>query len=194
MAIYDTANALDRARVEKRFATLLQSGKVIEVTEFKPKRTSPQNRYLHLVLGLFAMEIGHSVEFVKQEYFKRLCKYKGVEIIEGHMMPDHVHILVSIPPKISVSSFMGYLKGKSAMMIFEYHANLKYKYGNRHFWADGYYVSTVGLNEATVRKYIQEQEKNDIAQDRLSVKEYEDPFGEDKENKKPNETKKDNDR
>jgi putative transposase len=117
-----------------------------------------------------------------------------VEIIEGHMMPDHVHILVSIPPKISVSSFMGYLKGKSAMMIFEYHANLKYKYGNRHFWADGYYVSTVGLNEATVRKYIQEQEKNDIAMDRLSVKEYEDPFGEDKENRKPNETKKDNDR
>ena len=73
MAIYDTTNALDRARVEKRFATLLQSGKVIEVTEFKPKRTSPQNRYLHLVLGLFAMEVGHSVEFVKQEYFKRLC-------------------------------------------------------------------------------------------------------------------------
>ena len=67
------------------------------------------------------------------EYFKKLCTYRGVEIIEGHMMPDHVHILVSIPPKISVSSFMGYLKGKSAMMIFEYHANLKYKYGNRHF-------------------------------------------------------------
>lgn len=73
MAIYDTANALDRARVEKRFATLLQSGKVIEVTEFKPKRTSSQNRYLHLILGLFAMEVGHSVEFVKKEYFKRLC-------------------------------------------------------------------------------------------------------------------------
>lgn len=73
MAIYDTANALDRARVEKRFATLLELGKVIEVTEFKPKRTSPQNRYLHLILGLFALEVGHSVEFVKQEYFKRLC-------------------------------------------------------------------------------------------------------------------------
>ena len=73
MAIYDTTTALDRARVEKRFATLLESGKVIEVTEFKPKRTSPQNRYLHLILGLFAMEVGHSVEFVKQEYFKRLC-------------------------------------------------------------------------------------------------------------------------
>ena len=124
------------------------------------------------------------------EYFKKLCAYKGVEIIEGHMMPDHVHILVSIPPKIAVSSFMGYLKGKSAMMIFEYHANLKYKFGNRHFWADGYYVSTVGLNEATVRKYIQEQEKDDIVKDKLSVKEYEDPFGEDKEIKKKNPNKK----
>lgn len=113
-------------------------------------------------------------------YFKELCKYKGVEIIEGHMMADRVHILVSIPPKMSVSSFMGYLKGKSAIMIFEYHANLKYKYGNRHFWADGYYVSTIGLNEATVRKYIREQEKDDIAKDKLSLKEYEDPFGKDK--------------
>ena len=85
-------------------------------------------------------------------------------------------ILVSIPPKISVSSFMGYLKGKSALMIFDRHANLKYKLGNRHFWAEGYYVSTVGLNEATIKKYIQEQEKHDIVMDKLSVKEYEDPF------------------
>ena len=117
---------------------------------------------------------------------RELCKWKGVEIIEGNMMPDHVHILVSIPPKYSVSQFMGYLKGKSAMMIFERHANLKYKFGNRNFWATGYYVSTVGLNEATVRKYIQEQEKDDIARDKLSVKEYEDPFGEDTENRKKN--------
>ena len=87
-----------------------------------------------------------------------------------------IHMLGSIPPKYSISSFMGYLKGKSALMIFDKHANLKYKYGNRHFWAEGYYVSTVGLNEATVRKYIQEQEKYDIAMDKLSVKEYEDPF------------------
>jgi putative transposase len=107
---------------------------------------------------------------------KTLCKYKGVEIIEGHMMKDHVHLLVSIPPKISVSSFMGYLKGKSALVMFDKHANLKYKFGNRHFWAEGYYVSTVGLNEATIQKYIQEQETRDIAQDKLSVKEYEDPF------------------
>jgi putative transposase len=110
------------------------------------------------------------------QILKELCGYKGVEIIEGHLMVDHVHMLVSIPPKISVSSFMGYLKGKSALMIFDKHANLKYKYGNRHFWAEGYYVSTVGLNEETIKKYIEEQGKHDIAVDKLSVKEYEDPF------------------
>ena len=110
------------------------------------------------------------------EIFRHLCQYKGVEIIEGHMMPDHVHMLVLIPPKLSISDFMGYLKSKSALMIFDKHANLKYKYGNRKFWARGYYVSTVGLNEKTVAKYIREQEKNDIALDKLSVKEYEDPF------------------
>ena len=92
------------------------------------------------------------------------------------MMSNHVHLVLSIPPKISVSSFMGYLKGKSALMMFERHANLKYKFGNRHFWAEGYYASTVGLNEATVRKYVREQEKHDMAVDKLSVKEYEDPF------------------
>lgn len=111
-----------------------------------------------------------------QEIIRTLCKYKGVEILEGHMMPDHVHLLLSIPPKTSVSSFMGYLKGKSALMMFDKHANLKYKFGNRHFWAEGYYVSTVGLNESTIRKYIQDQEKADIALDKLSVKEYTDPF------------------
>ena len=120
------------------------------------------------------------------EYLSRLCKYKGVKLIEGHLMPDHVRMLVSIPPKLSVSQFMGYLKGKSAMMIFEYHASLKYKFGNRHFWADGYYVSTVGLNEETIKKYIRDQEKDDIAKDKLSVKEYTDPFGEDKEIAKQN--------
>ena len=89
-----------------------------------------------------------------RESVRDLCKYKGVEIIEGHLMPDHVHMLVSIPPKISVSSFMGYLKGKSSLMIFDKHVNLNYKFGNRKFWAEGYYVSTVGLNEATIKKYI----------------------------------------
>lgn len=110
------------------------------------------------------------------EILRELCRYKGVELLEGHMMPDHIHMMVSIPPKYSVSSVMGYLKGKSALMIFERHANLKYKYGNRHFWCEGYYVSTVGLNEETIRKYIGEQEQRDQAIDRLSVKEYKDPF------------------
>ena len=110
------------------------------------------------------------------EIFQILCSFKGVEIIEGHMMIDHVHLLLSIPPRIAVSDFMGYLKGKSALMMFDKHANLKYKFGNRHFWSEGYYVSTVGLNEATIKKYIQEQDKKDILKDKLSVKEYEDPF------------------
>ena len=109
------------------------------------------------------------------EILRTLCRYKGVEIIEGHLMSDHVLMLVMIPPKLSVSSFMGYLKGKLVLMIFDRHANLKYKYGNRHFWAEGYYVSTVGLNDQTVAKYIREQEQHDIAMDKLSVKEYKDP-------------------
>ena len=111
-----------------------------------------------------------------QDIIRTLCRYKEVEILEGHMMPDHVHLLLSIPPKTSISSFMGYLKGKSALMMFDRHANLKYKFGNRHFWAEGYYVTTVGLNEATIKKYIQDQEKADIALDKLSVREDEDPF------------------
>ena len=111
-----------------------------------------------------------------REILRRLCEYKGVKIIEGELMADYVHMLVLIPPKILVSSFMGYLKGKSALMMFDKHANLKYKFGNRHFWSEGYYVSTVGLNEATVKKYIRKQELHDQMKDKLSVKEYEDPF------------------
>ena len=91
-------------------------------------------------------------------------------------MPGHVYMLVSIPPKMSVASFMGYLKGKSSLMMFERHGNLKYKFGNRKFWCEGYYVSTVGLNEATIAKYIREQEAHDMALDKLRVKEYDDPF------------------
>lgn len=112
----------------------------------------------------------------KESIGQILRHYKGVELIEGHLMPDHIHMLVSIPPKYSVSQFMGYLKGKSSLMIFDKHANLKYKFGNRHFWSEGYYVSTVGLNVATIRKYIQEQESHDIAMDKLITKEYEDTF------------------
>ena len=107
---------------------------------------------------------------------RRLCEYKDVEIIEANACIDHIHMLVKIPPKLSVSQFMGYLKGKSALMIFENHANLKYKYGQRTFWARGYYVSTVGLNKQTIKKYIKEQETEDMILDKRSVKEYEDPF------------------
>ena len=109
-------------------------------------------------------------------YIRRLCDYKGVEIIEAQACPDHIHMLVKIPPKISVSSFMGYLKGKSSLMIFEEHANLKYNYGNRHFWAEGYYVSTVGLNKNTIKRYIQNQDLEDKIKDQRSLKEYKDPF------------------
>ena len=107
---------------------------------------------------------------------RQLCEYKGVEIIEAHACIDHIHMLVRIPPKIAVSNFMGYLKGKSSLMIFERHANLKYKYGNRNFWAKGYFVSTVGLNTETVKEYIKNQEKEDMMEDNLSTKEYKDPF------------------
>ena len=109
-------------------------------------------------------------------YLRKLCAYKGVEIVEANACPDHIHMLVKIPPKMAISSFMGYLKGKCSMMIFEEHANLKYQYGNRHFWAEGYYVSTVGLNKQTIKKYIKEQELDDQLKDKRSIKEYKDPF------------------
>ena len=105
------------------------------------------------------------------EYIQDLCRWKGVEIVEGHLIPNHVHLLLSIPPKMNISSFMGYLKGKSSMMIFKDHANLRYKYGNCNFGATGYYVSTVGLNEATIRKNIRDQEKEDVLEDKLTKKE-----------------------
>lgn len=110
------------------------------------------------------------------KYLRRICDYKGVEIVEANACPDHIHMLVKIPPKISISSFMGYLKGKSSLMIFEEHANLKYNYGNRHFWAEGYFVSTVGMNKNTIKKYIQNQELEDQIKDKRSLKEYKDPF------------------
>jgi len=91
-------------------------------------------------------------------------------------MVDHIHLLLLIPPKLNVSSFMGYLKGKSALMIIDRHANLKYKYGNRHFWSRGYNVSTVGLSEATIAKYVSEQDKHDQMMDPITTKEAEDPF------------------
>ena len=111
---------------------------------------------------------------------RKLCEQKGVEIIEAELCPDHVHMLVSIPQSMSVSSFVGYLKGKSSLIIFDRHANLKYKYGNRHFWCRGYYVDTVGRNKEAIAKYIRNQLQEDIASDQISMKEYIDPFTGDK--------------
>lgn len=105
-----------------------------------------------------------------------LCRRKGVEIIEAECCPDHIHMLVRIPPKYSVSEVVGYLKGKSSLMIFEKHANLKYKYGNRHFWCRGYYVDTVGKNTAAIKEYIQKQLKEDLEYDQMTLVEYIDPF------------------
>ena len=105
-----------------------------------------------------------------------LCDQKGVTIIEAQACPDHIHMLVEIPPKMSVSQFVGYLKGKSSLMIFDRHANLKYKYGNRHFWCRGYYVDTVGRNKTAIAEYIKNQLQEDIAADQISLKEYIDPF------------------
>ena len=107
---------------------------------------------------------------------RKLCEQKEIEIIEAEACPDHIHMLISIPPKISVSYAIGYLKGKSSLMIFDRHANLKYKYGNRNFWARGYYVDTVGRNKEAIKKYIQNQLQEDQLADQMSIKEYFDPF------------------
>ena len=110
------------------------------------------------------------------QIIRKLCEQKGVELIEAEACPDHIHMLVSIPPTLGVAYFMGYLKGKSSLMIFDRHANLKYKYGNRHFWCRGYYVDTVGRNKKVIEEYIKNQLQEDIAADQISLKEYMDPF------------------
>ncbi len=99
---------------------------------------------------------------------RQLCEYQGVNIIEAELCPDHVHMLVGIPSKMSIASFIGYLKGKSTLRIFDKYANLKYKYGRRQFWCIGYYVDTVGKNEKVIKKYIQNQLSEDIAYDQIS--------------------------
>ena len=110
------------------------------------------------------------------QVIRKLCEQKKVEIHEATACTDHIHMLVSIPPSLSVAQFVGYLKGKSALMIFDRHANLEYKYGNRHFWCRGYYVDTVGRNAKMVGEYIKNQYQEDIAADQISLKEYMDPF------------------
>ena len=121
-----------------------------------------------IIYGRIKMDIG--------QMLRKLCEYKGIEIIEAEACKDHIHMLVSIPPKYSVSQIMGYLKGKSSLMIFEKYANMKYKYGNRHFWCRGYYVNTVGRNKKAIQEYIRNQLQEDYADDQLSIKEYVDPF------------------
>ena len=121
-----------------------------------------------IIYGKIKQDIGQMI--------RKLCEYKGVEIIEAEACKDHIHMLVSLPPKYSVSQFMGYLKGKSSLMIFEKYANLKYKYGNRHFWCRGYYVSTVEKNRKAIEQYIRNQLQEDYADDQMSIKEYVDPF------------------
>ena len=130
---------------------------------------------------VFAPKYRRQVIYGKIKYdigqkLRKLCEYKGVEIIEAEACKDHIHMLVSIPPKYSVAQIIGYLKGKSSLMIFEKYANLKYKYGNRHFWCRGYYVSTVGRNKRAIQEYIRNQLQEDHAEDQLNIKEYIDPF------------------
>ena len=139
---------------------------------------STQNCKYHIV---FAPKYRRKVVYGKlrediRDIIIMLCKRKGVNIIEGEVCPDHIHLLVEIPPKMSVSYFMGYLKGKSTLMIFERHANLKYKYGNRHFWCRGYYVDAVGKNAKKIEEYIRNQLKEDLEYDQMTLVEYIDPF------------------
>ena len=121
-----------------------------------------------VVYGKIRVDIG--------KILRLLCERKGIQIIEAECCPDHIHMLVEIPPKYSVTQIVGYLKGKSSLMIFDKHANLKYKYGNRHFWCRGYFVDTVGKNKKRIEEYIRTQLQEDIAEDQISLKEYIDPF------------------
>ena len=115
-------------------------------------------------------------EKISARYSGSYASKRGAEIIEAEACPDHIHMLVSVPPYISIAQFMGYLKGKSSLMIFDRHANLKYKYGSRNFWCRGYYVDTVGQNRKMIAEYIRNQLEEDYAQDQVSIKEYADPF------------------
>ena len=122
------------------------------------------------------MEIYGEIKVDIGKILRQLCQQKGIEIIEAELCRDHIHMLVSIPPKYSVSQIIGYLKGKSSLMIFDRHANLKYKYGNRHFWARGYFVDTVGKNQKQIQEYIKNQLTSDQIADQMSLKEFVDPF------------------
>ena len=111
-----------------------------------------------------------------REILRMLCQWKGVEILEGEICPDHIHMLLSIPPKMSVSGFMGFLKGKSSLMIFQRFGNMKFAYRNREFWCRGYYVDTVGKNTKAIQQYIANQLERDKKDDQLSLFDPRDPF------------------
>ena len=121
-----------------------------------------------LIYGKLKKDIG--------KILRSLCIRKDVEILEANACSDHIHMLVSIPPKLSVSAFVGYLKGKSSLIIYERHAQLKYRYGNRKFWCKGYYVDTVGRNKKVIAQYIREQLQEDMVCDQMTLKEFVDPF------------------
>ena len=139
----------------------------------------------HIVFALKyrRQEICGKIKVDIGKILRKLCEQKEAEILEAQACPDHIHMLVSIPPSLSVAQFVGYLKGKSILMIFDRHANLKYKYGNRHFWCRGYYVDTVGQNKTAIAEYIRNQLQEDIASDQISFKEYVDPFTGSRNNK-----------
>ncbi len=144
-------------------------------------RTTAHSRYRCQYHIVFAPKYRRKVIYKELradigQILRKLCKERGVELIEAEACPDHIHMLVSIPPYLSVAQFMGFLKSKSALMIFYRHASLKYKYGNRHFWARGYFVDTVGKNEKIIKEYIRNQLEDDYMSDQISLKEFIDPF------------------
>lgn len=156
--------------------------------ENKEIRSSAHSKYRCQYHIVFAPKFRRKEKYGKLkkdigQILRKLCEQKDVQIIEAEACPDHIHMLVSIPPHISIAQFMGYLKGKSSLMIFDRHANLKYKYGNRHFWARGYFVDTVGKNKKKIQEYIKNQLQQDQIADQLSLKEFVDPFTGSKETK-----------
>ena len=121
-----------------------------------------------VVYGKYRRDIG--------AILRSLCEWKGVNIVEAELCPDHIHMLVEVPPKTSVSSFMGYLKGKSSLLIYQKFANMKFKYRNREFWCRGYYVDTVGKNTERIKEYIANQLKEDKLAEQMTITELIDPF------------------
>ena len=170
--VYGLATALHKEK--RRFYNMIRK----ERNEIKSSAHSRYRCQYHIVFAPKYRRQAIYGEIKKDigEILRKLCEQKGVEIIEAEACPDHIHMLIEIPPKYSVAQIMGFLKGKSSLMIFDRHANLKYKYGNRHFWARGYYVDTVGRNKKQMQEYIRNQLQEDQLADQMSIKEYIDPF------------------